>query len=931
MTLTAGSRVGPYEILALLGSGGMGEVYRARDPRLGREVAIKVLPSRFSADPERLHRFEQEARAAAALNHPNMLAVFDVGTENGTPYIVSELLEGATLRTRLTQAPPRSGDKRGDSNTGVSSTGSAVGVIAIRKAVDYAAQIARGLAAAHDRGIVHRDLKPENVFITSDGHVKILDFGLAKLTQPDAVLAGASDGQTRTMDTSPGAVLGTIGYMAPEQVRGQTVDHRADVFAFGAILYEMLSAQRAFAGATAADTMSAILDRDPLDVPLSERHIPPGLVRIVDRCLEKTPAARFQSTRDLAFALDAFSSHDEEGSSPSRETGRRGLVLDPRLAWVAAIVVATVLAVAAATYFRSAAADVQVFRSTIIAPPNTSFPFNAPAIAPAMLALSPDGRRLAFIARASDGRVQLWVRPLDGISAQPLPGTEGASAPFWSPDSKALGFFADGKLKKIDPSGGLPFVLCDAPPAVPQGPGGGGTWNRDGVIVFASTRVGHLQRVSAAGGDPSPVTMMDAGKGEFAHLWPSFLPDGRHFTYFATGSKERGLFDPAGVYAGSLDSTERKPLIPSGSNTRYAQGFLAFMRGSTLMVQPFDAARLSLTGEAVPIADRVFTGTLESGAFSLSDTGVLAYETGDSGGFRTQLTWVDRNGKEVGTLGDRDDYRQVRLSPDGLRAAVTIPDPATMTTDIWILDVERNVRTRFTSDPADDFGAAWSPDATRLAFTRLTTRTDIYQKTSSGAGVEEVLLPAGTFNSSPNAWSSDGRFFSYTATNTTTGSDLWILPLSGDRKPFPLAQTNFIESDGQFSADGRWVAYTSDESGRQEVYVIPFPGPGGKWPISTAGGSIPRWRRDGAELFYASSDDKLMVATVRGRGAAFEVDTVRSLFELRSPRIGTARGPVVPYDATADGQRFLVNRMVEQTPAASSITLVVNWPALLKK
>jgi Tol biopolymer transport system component len=333
----------------------------------------------------------------------------------------------------------------------------------------------------------------------------------------------------------------------------------------------------------------------------------------------------------------------------------------------------------------------------------------------------------------------------------------------------------------------------------------------------------------------------------------------------------------------------------------------------------------------VPIADRVFTGTLESGAFSLSDTGVLAYETGDSGGFRTQLTWVDRNGKEVGTLGDRDDYRQVRLSPDGLRAAVTIPDPATMTTDIWILDVERNVRTRFTSDPADDFGAAWSPDATRLAFTRLTTLTDIYHKTSSGAGVEEVLLPAGTFNSSPNAWSSDGRFFSYTATNTTTGSDLWILPLSGDRKPFPLAQTNFIESDGQFSADGRWVAYTSDESGRQEVYVIPFPGPGGKWPISTAGGSIPRWRRDGAELFYASSDDKLMVATVRGRGAAFEVDTVRSLFELRSPRIGTARGPVVPYDATADGQRFLVNRMVEQTPAASSITLVVNWPALLKK
>jgi Tol biopolymer transport system component len=511
------------------------------------------------------------------------------------------------------------------------------------------------------------------------------------------------------------------------------------------------------------------------------------------------------------------------------------------------------------------------------------------------------------------------------MSAQPLPGTEDASAPFWSPDSKFLGFFADGKLKRIDPSGGSPQVVCDAAPVIQGGAGGGGSWNRDGVIVFGSLRARHLQRVSAAGGEPSRVTTLDANEGENLHLWPVFLPDGRHFLYQAIGGKTRGAFAPAGVYVGSLDSNARTLVIPGGSNAQYAQGFLTFLRGSTLMAQPFDAARLSATSDAVPIVDQVFTGGVAAGAFSVSDTGVLAYETEGSGDVHKQLTWFDRNGKEVGTLGEQDDYLQLRLSPDGQRAAVTIPDPVTRTTDIWIFDVARGLRTRFTFDPSDDFGPVWSPDATRLAFSRRTPRADIYQKASSGAGGETVLLADSRLNGEVVDWSSDGQFLSY----TTTGTDLGILPLAGDRKPRLLLQSNFANADGQFSPDGHWMAYTSLESGTQQVYVTPFPGPGGKWQISPARGESPRWRRDGTELFYFSpGDTTLMVASVNGQGSAFEVGSVRSLFKVTVRRDADLSAP---YDVSADGQRFLVNKAVEHTPASASITLIVNWPALLKK
>jgi eukaryotic-like serine/threonine-protein kinase len=929
MSLTPGSRVGPYDIVAPLGSGGMGEVYRARDPRLQRDVAIKVLPPSFSVDPERLRRFEQEARAAAALNHPNVLAVFDIGTENGSPYIVSELLEGETLRARLNKGPARSSDAHSGNDS--SSSVAAAGGVGTRRTIDYGVQIARGLAAAHDRGIVHRDLKPENVFITSDGHIKILDFGLAKLTQIEPSLVGITEGPTKMVDTSPGTLLGTMGYMAPEQVRGQSVDHRADVFALGAILYEMLSGQKAFAGATAADTISAIIDKDPPELP-SERRLPPGLVRIVDRCLEKNPAARFQSTRDLAFALESLSSHSEEGARSQAATGPSGRARGQRLIWalVAGVAVAAV-ALGAVRYLRPAPVETRAYRSTIVAPPNTSITFDIAGYAAAVLAVSPDGQRLSFLARAADGRVQLWVRPFDGISAQPLAGTEGASAPFWSPDSQFLGFFADGKLKKINVSGGPPLVLCDARASVPGGAGAGGTWNRDGVIVFGATQVGRLQRVSAAGGEPSPVTMIDSERGESFHAWPVFLPDGRHFLYLAVGSKTGSQFDPNGIFVGSLDNSERKLLVPGGSNVKYAEGFLTFVRGTTLMAQPFDAARLGVMGEAVPVAEQLFTGPNLGvvGAFSVSDTGVLAYETGATGAARSQLTWFDRSGRQLGTLGDPADYQQIRISPDGQRVAVTLPDPTTRNTDIWIYDVARGVRTRFTFDPSDDAFPVWSPDGSRIAFARRKALLEIYQKASSGAGMEEVVVSNNAANTISADWSPDGKFLSYTTFGSSTGADLFIAPLSGDPKPMPFLQTPFNEAIGQFSPDGRWIAYQSNESGRQEVYVAPFPGPGGKWQVSTAGGVGQRWRRDGKELFYVSNaDNKLMAADVSGQGAAFEVRSVRALFEMKGRRTGNN---ISSFDASADGQRFLINIVTDQTPASSSITLVVNWPALLKK
>ena len=887
MAIDPGTRFGPYEILSPLGAGGMGEVYRARDTRLGRDVAVKVLPSLFHDDEERLQRFEQEACAAGALNHPNILAIHDVGKHDGSSYVVSELLEGETLRERMAGA-----------------------ALSQRKAVEYSLQIARGLAAAHEKGIVHRDLKPENIFITRDGRVKILDFGLAKLTEPaDGQLK--TDIPTRRVDTDPGMVMGTVGYMSPEQVRGRAVDHRADIFSFGAILYEMLTGKRAFHGESPAETMSAILREDPPDLSESNKNVPLALERVVRHCLEKNPEERFHSASDLAFAIEALS-----GSTPTSMPTAAMPEFRPRLikqremiAWILAsvAVLATLI-----SHFQRAPIEARAVRSFILPPEKSSFDFSVRLGAAA--AVSPDGRRLAFVA-TSEGKQLLWVRSLDGLTAQSLVGTEGATCPFWSADSRSLAFFAEGKLKKIEAAGGPPISLCNATE------GRGGSWNRDGVIVFAPNSTGVIYQISASGGASTAVTKLDEARTETSHRWPFFLPDGEHFLYFSGGSGLVGAGEGAAICVASLAKPESKLLLSANSNAAYAQGYLLYLLERTLMAQPFDAKRLETTGEAFPIVEQIQPGRVQStGIFSVSEQGVMVYQTG-AGLSGSRLTWFDRNGKPTGVLGDLAPYSSLCLSPDGNKATVAIADLIGRS-DLWLYEVARGLRTPFTFGPAAARQPVWSPDGSRVIFcSNRRGHFDLYQKASSGVGNEELLVES-NLDKLPTSSSPDGRLLLYSAIDPKTKADLWVLPIGGDQKPFPFLHGESNEVSGQFSPDGHWVAYQSDESRRFEIYAVPFPEPGSKRQISISGGRLPKWR--GKEIFYLAPDNKLMATEVNVKGDRLEVGATRPVFEIRPG------GPGNIYDVTADGQRFLVNRAEEQQTSAP-LTLVLNWTADLKR
>jgi len=740
MAVTVGARLGPYEILSPLGAGGMGEVFRARDTRLNRDVAIKVLPASFATDADRLRRFEQEARATSALNHPNILTVYDIGSHEGSPYIVEELLDGEELREQLNQ-----------------------GAILPRKALEYARQIADGLSAAHAKGIVHRDLKPENLFVTTDGRVKILDFGLAKLTErrgdtgtggrgeEDPTLALSPDrpvapSPRRPVRTDPGTVMGTVGYMAPEQVRGQEADHRADIFAFGVILYEMLSGRRTFTGDSAADVMSAILKEEPPELGEANAKISPALEKIVRRCLEKKPERRFQSAHDLGFALETLSSSGSApGSAGILPADAGGTTARPdwreRIAWpvaAALLLLIGMLGFAWAYFTRKPEAEARVMKFSINPPEKASFD---------NIALSPDGRWLAFTA-ATGGKLQLWVRSLDATEARALPGTEGARLPFWSPDNRWIAFFSANKLKKIEVSGGPTQSLCDA--ATPTS----GTWNRDGVIIFSRLGGGGLNRVSATGGEVTVLTTPDRARQEIVHSHPYFLPDGQHFLYaIQSGQKET-----RGIYLGSLDGKPRQRLLSDYSSAVYAPpGFLLFRREESLLAQPFDADKRRLSGEPFPVAERVgndaaYTTRLN---VSVSDNGVLALDSHVNRQGK-QLLWLDRGGKQTGSLGEWMAFSRPWLAPDEKRFVAERAD-ANGLLDLWLVDVPGNNATRFTFDPGNEIFPVWSSDGKRIVW--LSTREDrlrIYQKAASGAGQEEPL-----FNLSgaiPVDWSRDGRF-----------------------------------------------------------------------------------------------------------------------------------------------------------------------------
>ena len=884
MTIESGTKLGRYEIRSQIGAGGMGEVYQARDPKINRDVAIKVLPTAVSSDSERLRRFEQEVQATGKLNHPNILAVYDVETHDGSPYVVYELLEGETLRERL----------RG-------------GAMSTRKAIDYALQIANGLAAAHAKGIVHRDLKPDNIFITNDGHLKILDFGLAKLIEPIPNVNDQTDVLTRKVNTDPGAVMGTAGYMSPEQVRGRAVDHRTDVFSFGAVFYEMLSGRRAFHGESAVETLNAILKEDPADLTTTNPNIAPALERIVSHCLEKSADRRFQSATDIAFALESLSNATSHSSLQSVTQMSPGPTLNrERMIWIAvcALLLVTASAFAFAHFARSAPTNPAV-RLSLATPENATFP--------SRVTISPDGTRVVFIATNASGKRLLWLRPLNSTEAKQLEGTEGAVAPFWSPDSRFIGFFADNKLLKIEASGSQSQILCDASEDK------GGAWGPDGTILIAGQE--GLYRVSSQGGTRALTT--ELGEREEAHRWPYFLPDGRHFIFL--GDAERK--EDHSIRIGSLDSKETKVLFSGISRVAYAApGYLLYVNQGALVVQPFDAAAEKITGEPKTLVEHIAeVGMNHEFDFSVSETGVLAYQTGDP---ISELIWFDRSGKKLGTIGEPRNYAMVSLSPDGQSVAASLMDSDGRVADIWLLDLKRNnITTRLTFEPSMEGDPVWSPDGRKILFSSNRSGSgsvDLYQKPAGGTGDDQLLLRSDAAKF-PTAWSRDGKFIIFDNWALKSRAALWVLSLSDNQAKPLLQSTAFDQFQGQISPDGHYVAYISNELGKWDIYVQPFALTGEKWRISSNGGLMPLWRNDGKELFYITNEGGLMSVEIT-TSPKFGGGVPRQLFQANMKSINQGWC----YGVTADGQRFLVNTFV-QNPNAAAMTIVLNWTADLKK
>jgi Tol biopolymer transport system component/predicted Ser/Thr protein kinase len=887
MALAPGFRLGAYEILSLIGAGGMGEVYKARDTRLERVVALKVLPERLADAPIRRQRFEREARTVAALNHPHICSVLDVGEEAGVPFMVMEYIDGETLDERLVRGPLKLAD-----------------------VLRWGMQIADALDCAHRSGVVHRDLKPANVIVARTD-VKLLDFGLSKLQPSPALPALATLSPDGVPLTADGALLGTFPYMAPEHLSGGDMDSRSDIFAFGAVLYEMATGRRAFEGSTTAALIGAILHTDPPPISTLQPLAPPALDRVVSRCLAKDPDNRWQTARDLVLELRWIAEH--AGASP---TARRRPAYAARWALPAAAFAAGAILFAASYVERSPADRPQIRME--FAPDGLTL---ADLAVGGPIAISPDSRHVAFVATGPDGAQRLWVRPLDSLAPYPLTGTEGAENPFWSPDGQFIGFFAQQKLRKIAISRVLLQNLCDA--VQPRG----GTWNKSGVIVFSADAGRRLYRVSGGGG---PAESIAPDRFNEERYWPFFLPDDRHFVY-------RGRPERHGIYVATIDTPDVKLLSADYLTAAYSPpGYLLGLVGAslgaasaTLMAQPFDATRLELTGEPAPIAERViYRSNKAQGAVSVSANGTLAY--GGLANALTRLIWFDRSGKPLGYLGDRASYGSPSLSPDEKIVAVERVDPQTQAEDLWLIDAQRDVPTRFTSYANSDVEPVWSPDGSRIVFASPRgTAPNLYQKTVSGGDAEELLVKS-SFNNQPTDWSRDGRLIIFAALDPQTKWDLWILPMD-DRKPVPFLQTPFNEAAGELSPDGRWIAYVSDESGRNDVYVRTFPEAAGKQRISSNGGTAPRWRGDGGELFYVDGAGTLMAAKLR-MGGTLEVRPPEVLFRTRIIRLGGADpwGYDRNYTVTRDGRRFLINT-IEDGARAFPETLVFNWPAALAR
>jgi Tol biopolymer transport system component len=904
MALQAGDRLGPYQVVELLGAGGMGEVYKARDTRLDRTVAVKSLPASLAADPQFRDRFAREARVLSGLDHPHICPVYDVGEHDGTSFIVMPLLEGESLEARLGR-----------------------GALPLTDALTIAAQVADALAAAHRAGIVHRDLKPANVMLTKSG-ATLLDFGLAK-GRVEVVTGPSGSAATVQHLTAQGSILGTLQYMSPEQLEGREADGRTDVFALGAVLYEMVTGHKAFDASSHASLIAAILERNPPPVSHVQPIAPAALDRIVSKCLAKNPDARWQSAADLADELRWIAAASNTAIGPTASRAARGPTGDGPALWtwivaatgVAALLAAVALAVSGR--FAPAAQEAPAFASEFVLPRDLRFVYPTPPVG--RLALSPDGRSIAFQATDNSGTSRIWLRRFESQDATAIAGTEGAHSAFWSPDSRSIAFCAQGYLKRVGVEGGAPVPLANG---VENQTRGG--WGPNGVILFSRERNGPLYRVSASGGTVERVTTLDVAAGETMHLYPSFLSDGRHFIFTAGGSD-----GPRGVMVASLDGGTPKMVLPGIANAAYAAGRLLYPRDSALIAQTFNERTFEVTGDAAPVADNVEIGAGRAGNFDVSPAGALAYvENAPTG--QSQLRWVDRTGAVVSRIGEPADQLAPSISPDGASAAVSVLDPLRGTRDLWIWDLSRNVRVRFTSDPGDKIHAVWSRDGSSIIYDGVHGGLlDIYRRLANGAGAPETLLSGLGVNKYPTSLSPDGStllYFNGVAGSPRTLQDVWALPLKPPGAPVAVVQTEFSEQEGRFSSDGRWIAYKSDEGGKSDIYVIPFHGSGGKTRVSTDGGGEPRWRRDDKELFYQAPDGKLMAVAVDGTSTTFHVGAARPLFDAPAQtRSYAGKYPGSSYDAAPDGEHFILNTTSSFTLEHSSIMIVTNWVSLLAR
>jgi len=900
MGIESGTKLGPYEILAPLGAGGMGEVYRAKDTRLDRTVAIKVLPSHLSDDPDLRQRFEREARAVSSLNHPHICTLHDIGHQEGTDYLVMEYIEGETLSERLQKGP-----------------------LPIADLLRYSIQIADALDKAHKKGIIHRDLKPGNIILTKSG-VKVLDFGLAKIAEQKPV-AGVSQLATERRElTKEGTILGTIQYMAPEQLEAKETDARTDIFAFGAVMYEMATGKKAFEGSSQASLIAAILKEEPKPLSQVQPLSPPILERLVKTCLAKDPEDRWQSAHDISNELCWIAESGGSETAVSIATAMPKLK-SGHLRWIVAGALAFALIAvsfwAGSRFIGKQTSEIGEIRFWI----PTSREANASAAVRGApdFAVSHDGKQLVYLVIDSTGRGLLWLRPLGSFKDQPISGTVNAEIPFWSPDDQQLAFYSEGFLKKVTLGGGTPQVICKV-----AGDFFGGAWLPDGTIVFASAGSG-LQRVSAGGGQPQPLTTLNPERKELVHTYPVFLPDGRHFLYSTDSDKA----EERAVYLGSVDSKETVRILDSRYKVNYMEpGYLLFVRGNSLVAQRLQLDPPKLVDDPIPVADELFGNAAVSNApFTSSLNGTILYRGGDQWA-KTQLAWFDRNGKNLETVGSVESDVSVTLSPDGTRAAVggTMGSnfrsgTGEASVNIWVIDLARDIRTRVTFDPnISDENPTWSPDGRFLAFAshRTADRAEIFKIGSAAEGKDQPLY-SGNGNEHPIDWSPDGKFLLLHGNGNST--DLFSLPVSGgESKPTTFVSTAVDDAQGQFSPDGRWVAYTSVESGRNEVYVRPFPNGDGKWQISPAGGSEPRWRGDGTELFYLAPDGTLMAVSVSA-GPSFEATPPVALFKTGTLPIDLgAWGGAAQYDVTNDGSRFLINTIVVP-PTPPNLYVIVNW------